>query len=186
MGATNPMSVIAIDADTGHATITHGHLARPRPQIQIYAASRLLEGMNPLDDDRRRHQRMLETLRYRSEMERSVLWKRLVPAKLSPRSMGMLLRVMGPGVFFDKGIERFLPRNEHRRALMLPFQIGEQEAERSLNTMLLERYCPKLKAQMDAVGLCNDGRKENILTWVVSQMGTAPHAVIPMVELGLG
>ena len=69
---------------------------------------------------------------------------------------------------------------------MLPFQIGEQEAERILNTMLLERYCPKLKAQMDAVGLCNDGRKENILTWVVSQMGTAPHAVIPMVELGLG
>lgn len=33
---------------------------------------------------------------------------------------------------------------------MLPFQIGAQEADRSLNTMLLERYCPKLKAQMDA------------------------------------
>ena len=112
MGVTNPMSVIAIDADTGHATITHGHLARPRPQLHIYAASRLLEGMNPLgNDDCRRHQRMLGTLRYLSEMERSVLWERLVPAKLSPRSMGMLLRVMGPGVFFEKGNERFLPRN---------------------------------------------------------------------------
>ena len=181
--------------DTDTRKQAHEALTRQAPPmnsamalaLHIYAASRLLEGMNPLgNDDRRRHQRMLETLRYRSEMERSVLWKRLVPAKLSPRSMGMLLRVMGPGVFFDKGIERFLPRNELRRALMLPFQIGEQEAERILNTMLLERYCPKLKAQMDAVGLCNDGRKENILTWVVSQMGTAPHAVIPMVELGLG
>ena len=124
--------------DTDTRKQAHEALTRQAPPmnsamalaLHIYAASRLLEGMNPLgNDDRRRHQRMLETLRYRSEMERSVLWKRLVPAKLSPRSMGMLLRVMGPGVFFDKGIERFLPRNEHRRALMLPFQIGEQEAK---------------------------------------------------------
>ena len=46
---------------------------------------------------------------------------------------------------------------------MLPFQIGEQEAKPEYH--VVGAVLPEIEGP--------DGRKENILTWVASQMGTA-------------